>query len=173
MNNCQGFDNVKALRYLGYIDNNTFEKIEGKNCFVFLKVHGFWALSVVVPTEEGYLIYSTHRANRAPQRAPIKTDTIYGECPLLEWGLKSWAEESKNFDKVLPESYFTIISDVALYSPSGEKVVSINNSETYNGEDSMKVLKKVGLLKYLMDWYSGDDEWRQMLPPPSCEIDDE
>lgn len=170
---CQGFNNVKALRYLGFIDSNTFEKIESKNCVVFLKGHGFWVLSIAVPSEEGYLIYSASKRNMAKQWTSVITDTIYGECPILEWGLKSWKEESKNFDKVLAESYLTTTSTVSLYSPSGEEVVSLSNYETYSGEGNMRVLKKVGRLKYLMDWYAGDDEWRQMLPPPSCEIPDD
>lgn len=173
INLCHGFNNARELSYFNYIDKDVYEQIEGKSCLLIIGGHCGWFLGLAVPTENGYLFFSTSKDCGKNIRNPIRTDTISGKCQILEWGLTRWGKESKSLVKIPTEGYLTASRMLYLFSPDGEIVASLDDNETYSGEGNTKVLKNLSLLEFLMDWYSGDDEYRQMVPPLPCEIDDE
>lgn len=158
------FDN--SCRYVFFDDSvrdSVSQEISGKKFIFYDFGHYVKNWAILIKADIGYRVISGQS-----DRPIVRNDTILSDCPLLEWGMDNMAQESKKLIlEPLSVKGAPLYSRFILFSEKGVSLFE-HIDFNYTGKGSKKFNKKLDDLLYFMLWYAGDDEWRQLLPRPSC-----
>lgn len=159
------YDNLPSLEESIHrfgIGSSCYNKIKGKECIFFTIGHYGANWSILVPSDDGYVVYSG-----TTQTDKVTTDTILNKDALLRWSFDTLREVGKHAIPAYQPLRITIWWGVTLYSSQGKPLFYAGSNKQYSGERFRAFNKVFGDLRYLLWWYSGgEDGLRTVLPEP-------
>lgn len=151
----QRFDVINTL------DDSIKNIIEGKKFLYYTQGHHGHIWSLAVSEKSNYIIVSGNTRNN-----DCNIDTITIDESILKWGLDSLASYSHKMKPVKRSYYWPSYTRLVLFSSQKDIIFDCENTDTYNGTDSVTFNEKLNNLKYLMFWLATPMEIRKKLPAP-------